>query len=171
VATTTISLPDDQLARLQRHADASGRSLDEIVTEAVVGYLDRNAAPTEARAQSEKNGSAPGWSPIVRVGADGMRVRVPPAMSPIEVDEYLRAPTPDARREYLRVWLRKHGTRTIKSAGPPTPEWQADLDAALARIRARVPSGMSPEEIEALITEVSEEARQERIARRERTGE
>jgi hypothetical protein len=171
MATTTISLPDDQLARLRRHADASGRSLDEVVTEAVVGYLDRNAAPSETGTRPEKNGSESGWSPIVRVGADGMGVRVPPAMSPAEIDEYLAARSPDARREYLKDWLRKRGARTIKPASPPTPEWQAELDAALARIRARVPSDMSPEEIEALITEVSEEARQERIARRELTGE
>jgi hypothetical protein len=172
VATTTISLPDDQLARLQQHADASGRSLDEVVTEAVAGYLDRTAASTASVKRSERNGSEPGWSPVFRVGVDGMRVRVPPAMSPAEVDEYLAASSPTARREFLRGWLRKGGNRTVEPASrPPSPDWQAQLDAVLARIRARVPSDMTPDEIEALITEVSEEARQERIARRERTGE
>ena len=106
MATTTISLPDDQFAQLRVLAFLSQRSLDEVVREAVDAYLA--SLPETATP----------------------RVTEPPP-------------------------------------GPPSSEWQAEVDAALVRIRARVPVDMTPEEIEAEITAASEEARAERIALRE----
>jgi hypothetical protein len=50
----------------------------------------------------------------------------------------------------------------------PNPEWQAQFDALVAQIRSKIPPDMTPEEIEREITLASEEARQERIAERER---
>jgi hypothetical protein len=107
VATTTISLPDEDLIRLRQHALRSGRSLDEIVREAVNAYLAQ--------------------APLIGV----------PAVA------------------------QQH-------PGPSAREWQAEADTALARIHARVPQVLLPAEIEAEITEASEEARQERIAHRDR---
>ena len=39
MATATISLPDDQLARLRLYAAMKGRRLDEVIGEAVEAYL------------------------------------------------------------------------------------------------------------------------------------
>jgi len=39
MATTTISLPDDQWARLRLHAAMKGRPLDDVIREAVEAYL------------------------------------------------------------------------------------------------------------------------------------
>jgi hypothetical protein len=110
VATTTISLPDDQIARLRLVALSSRRSLDEVVREAIDAYL----------------------------------ASLPETATPRVIE-----PPP----------------------GLPSPEWQAEVEAALARIRARVPADMTPDEIEHEITLASEEARQERIAQRERARE
>lgn len=168
---TSIMLTDEQLARLRRHAESSGLSLDEVVREAVDTYLahvtDAAASPPSESVSDMADAS---WvPPIVRTGADGTRVPIPPAMAPDEAEELLAQPSSRARGDYLRAWLRKRGGGGIihePPPGPPDPEWQARFDEALARIRARVPPDMTPEEIEALITEASEEARQERIAKR-----
>jgi len=168
---TSIVLTDEQLARLRRHAETSGLSLDEVVREAVDAFLahvaDTGASPPSEPASDTAD--TPWQPPMVRTGADGARVPVPPAMSPDEVDELLTQPSSRARGDYLRAWLRKRNGGGIihePPPGPPDPEWQARFDAALARIRAHVPPDMTPEEIETLITEASEEARQERIAKR-----
>jgi muconolactone delta-isomerase len=169
VATTTISLPDDQLARLRQHALTSRRSLDEVVREAVDAYLAQlpeTAAPRDA--EPPPSPPDPTWQATTQIAADGMRVRVPPAMTPDEARALLAEPSPEARREHLARWLMDRGARVVEPPpGPPSPEWQARVEAALARIRARVPADMTPDEIEALITEASEEARAERIARRD----
>ena len=173
MATTTISLPDDQLARLRQHALVSQRSLDDVMREAVDDYLAR---------LPESNGSQDATSPAdppdddglppAQIAADGMAVRVPPAMAPHEARALLAQPSPQARRAYVKRWLEDRGARVIYEPppGPPDPEWQAEVEAALARIRAHVPADMTSEEIETLITEAAEEARQERIARRERVN-
>lgn len=168
MATTTISLPDDRLARLREHALASQRSLDEVVREAVDAYLAQ-LPETHVPSVTEPPSVPPdtSWQPTTKRAADGMHVRIPPAFSSDEVRAYLAQPTPEARREYLAAWLMQRGARVIEPPpGPPDPAWQAEVSAALARIHARVPPDMTSEEIEALITEASEEARQERIARR-----
>ena len=46
----------------------------------------------------------------------------------------------------------------------PDPAWQARMKALLEEIQAGAPSDMTPEEIEDIITSVSEEVRQERLA-------
>jgi muconolactone delta-isomerase len=109
----------------------------------------------------------------MQVAVDGVRVPIPPAMSPDEVNELLAQPSARARGDFLRAWLLKRGGGVIHEPppGPPDPAWQEEVEALLARIRARVPPDMTSEEIEALITEASEEARPERIARRERGGD
>jgi Ribbon-helix-helix protein, copG family len=169
VATTTITLPDDQLEQLRHVALSSGRSLDEVVREAVGAYLTRLPEAAESGdAQPRPRPHDAGDQVRVGVGADGMRVHIPPAMSPDEAEALLAAPSPSARRELMVHWLMKRGARVIyePQPGPPDPEWQARAKAALAHIHEQIPTDMMPEEIEALITEVSEEARRERIARR-----
>jgi hypothetical protein len=91
-------------------------------------------------------------------------------MSPEEADALLAEPTPRARRERLAAWLLKRsGGQIIEPPpGPPSPEWQARFGETLARIHASVPSDMTPDEIEALITEEVEAVRQEARAQRER---
>lgn len=171
MAMTSITLTEEQLARLRQHAESSGRSLDEVVREAIDAYLAEVTAPDAPHSDeaASDRAEAPWQPPEIRVGADGARVPIPPAMSPAEAEELLAQPSSRARGDYLRAWLRKRGGGGIihePPPGPPDPEWQARFDAALARIRAHVPSDMTPDEIEALITEASEEARQERIANR-----
>jgi hypothetical protein len=171
VATTTITLPDDQLARLRRHALETSRSLDEVIQEALEAYLSRLPETPSPQADEQPPAAANGaWQATTRLTPDGFRLHIPPDMSPEEAEALLAEPTPQARRKRLATWLLKRsGGRVIEPPpGPPSPEWQAEMRASLARIRARVPADMTPEEIEALITEASEEARQERIARRER---
>lgn len=115
MATTTISLPDDQLARLQEYAVSSGRSLDEVVREAVDTYLAHLPATTFPHG-AVSNGS---------------------------VDRRQHA---GARRSF-------------------SPESQAEIDAALARLRANVPADLTPEEIDAEIDAAWQEVRQERRSR------
>lgn len=167
MATTVISLPDDQLARLRQHALASGRSLDDVVREALAAYVAQlpQMEAGDAR-QRPRSGDAEDHV-RVGVGADGMRVHIPPAMTFDEAQALLAEPSAEARGEHLARWLLGRGARVIEPPpGTPTPEWQARFDATLARIRARVPPDLTPDEVEQLITEASEEARQERIARR-----
>jgi Ribbon-helix-helix protein, copG family len=169
VVVTSIALTDEQLARLRHHAQASGQSLDEVVREAVDTYLAHlREAATSPDAAPPSGPAEDGWQPIVRTAVDGARVPIPPAMSPDEVEALLAQPSARARGDFLRAWLLKRGGGIIHEPppGPPDPAWQARFDDALAQIRARVPPDMTPEEIEALITEASEEARQERIAKR-----
>jgi hypothetical protein len=167
----SIALTDEQLARLREHAQASGLSLDEVVREAVDAYLAQVTEPATSRDAEPATGAdeAP-WQPIVRTAIDGARVPIPPAMSSDEVEALLAQPSARARGDFLRAWLLKRGGGVIHEPppGPPDPAWQARVEGLLASIRARVPPDMTSEEIEALITEASEEARQERIARRER---
>ena len=170
MATITISLPDDQLARLRQYAVSSGRSLDDVVSEAVGIYLAQNLEPATSQSRAEPPPDRLALDPRVRffTAIDGAQVAVPPSMTPDEVLALLAAPSPRARGDYLREWLISRGARvTEPPPGPPSPEWQAEVEAALARIRAQVPDDMTPEEIEQLITEVSEEGRQERIAKRD----
>lgn len=168
MATTTISLPDDQLARLRQHAVSSGRSLDDVVSEAVDAYLTWLAEADAHRVTEPPSAPAQdGWEPETRLSPDGFRLRIPADMTPDEAEAYAACTSPAARRTYLANWLIGRGARvTEPPPGPPDPEWQAEVEAALARIRARVPADMTSEEIEQLITEGSEEARQERIANR-----
>ena len=166
MAQTTIALSDEQLARLQRHAEASQRSLDELVGEAVDAYLTR--LTTSAASDAADEPSLTTWTPPERrLGADGMMVSIPAALSPEEAEELLAQPSPLARGDYMRGWLRKRGGGIVHEPppGPPDPAWQARFDETLARIRAHVPPDITPEEIESLITEASEEVRQERRAR------
>ena len=117
MATTTISLPDDQLARLRLVALSSRRSLDEVVREAVDVYL---ASLPESARQEE-----------VARRANGISAHV------IEP----RSRTPDPARSNA-------------------------IDAALARLRSKVPPDLTPEEIDAEIDAAWDEVRQARRERR-----
>jgi hypothetical protein len=121
VATTTISLPDDRLERLRLHALASQRSLDDVLREAVDAYLGQLPETSSTRA-SEPPPTSPERvrQAVSHTAADGMRVRVPPDMSPDEAQTFLAQPSPEARRKYLAAWLTKRGARvTEPPPGPP----------------------------------------------------
>ncbi len=121
MAMTSIALTDEQLARLRRHAESSGLSLDEVVREAVDTYLTH--LPTDS--------------------GEGDRMK---------------------QRNDLPSQQQEPGT--VRQ--PFSPEAQAEIDAALARIRATVPADLTPEEIDAEIDAAWLEVRQERRARRGR---
>jgi hypothetical protein len=107
VATTTVTLSDDQLARLRERAAASRRTLDEVLAEAVDAYLAQHSDAVPADVEN--------------------------------------------------------GARARK---PFSPESQAEIDAALRRLRARVPADVTPDEIDAEIDAAWQEVRDERRARR-----
>ena len=75
----------------------------------------------------------------------------------------------DLMREALQDYLTRREAAAPRVLGPrrqiPRDEWQARFAAALERLRAGVPRDMTPEEIEDMITEASDEARRERLAR------
>jgi plasmid stability protein len=50
------------------------------------------------------------------------------------------------------------------------PEWRAEFDEALARLREQVPPGLTPEEIDAEIDAAWAEVREERRGRRRHGG-
>ena len=112
---TTIDLDQEQYDRLVRLAEASGRSLGEVVRDALNEYLVGQPQ---------------------NVSANGTVTRA----------------------------ARLIGRRKL------TPEEEADwrrrFEELVARIHARIPDDVSPEEIERDITLASAEARFERIARR-----
>lgn len=74
----------------------------------------------------------------------------------------------DIVREALQEYAARHG---IGERRPPVgprrpvtdPEWQAAFDAALERIRSRIPTDLTLDEIEAEISAAVEEVRQERL--------
>jgi hypothetical protein len=72
----------------------------------------------------------------------------------------------DLVREVLLDYVKREGFPNPSRVRPPLrsmkdPEWRASFLEAVERIRAGVPKDMTVEEIEALITEASEEVRQE----------
>ena len=163
MAMTSIALTDEQLARLLRHAETSGRSLDEVVREAVDTYLSHLPETAAQRDAEPASGSAdaPWQPPVIRIGADGAQVPIPPAMLADEVAELLAQPSSRARGDYLRSWLEKRVARVIHEPppGPPDLEWQARFDAVTERIRQAGPIDLTPEEIEREITLARQEAR------------
>lgn len=81
------------------------------------------------------------------------------------LDEVIR----DAVDRYLANESEPAGTGTVNLPTPHVePEARAAAVAALARLHAHVALDLTSEEIEQEITLAAEEARQERIARRER---
>jgi hypothetical protein len=75
----------------------------------------------------------------------------------------------DLVREVLLDYVQQQGFPDPSRVRPPLksvrdPEWRKSFTTALAEIHAGIRTDLTPEEIEALITEVSEEARQERLA-------
>jgi hypothetical protein len=161
VATITISLPDDQLARLRRHALEVGRSLDEVVQEAADAYL-ANLPDAPAPRADESTPASPNGSvrPATRMTPDGVRLHIPPDMSPEEAEALLAEPTPQGRRERLAAWLMSRGARVIEPTNDiPDDEWKARFKAVTEQLRQAGPTDLTPEEIEQEITLAREEAR------------
>jgi hypothetical protein len=172
VATITISLSDEQAARLTAAAAGDGRSLDEVVRDAVEAYLAHAAGAESSGANGRTTARRGTWRPPEkRMATDGMLVSIPPAMSTDEVTALLAASSPAARREYLKDWLRNRGARTVTPERPADTQTRSEALDALDRIHAHTPLDVTVDEIEHLVTEVSDEARRERIARRELIGE
>lgn len=72
-------------------------------------------------------------------------------------------------RDVLLDYVRRRGFDIPSRVRPPItsvhdPRWREEFLAALANLRADAAEELSSDEIERLITEASEEARQERLA-------
>jgi len=61
----SLRIPDETLARLRQHAEATGRAPDDIAAEAVAAYLDEEAKLAMLRAaldEGERSGIAEDYS-------------------------------------------------------------------------------------------------------------
>lgn len=102
MATTTVTLSDDRLARLRERAMASRRTLDEVLAEAVDAYLaqDSDGGPADF-----DNGGRAGrpFSTESQAAIDGalrrLRARVPATMTPDEIDAEIDAAWQEVRDE------------------------------------------------------------------------
>lgn len=77
----------------------------------------------------------------------------------------------DLVREVLLDYARQQGFPDPSRVRPPLqsvrdPEWGEQMRDALARLHASIETDLTPDEIEQLITEASDELRLERLAQR-----
>ena len=162
MATTTISLPDDQIARLRLVALSSRRSLDEVVRDAIDAYLASLPESATPRVIEPPPGPpSPEWQARFDEALARIRARVPADLTPEEIDAEIDAAWQEVRQE--RRARRMHNTRSrvIEPTNDiPDAEWQARFDAVTERIRQAGPTDLTPEEIEREITLAREEARQ-----------
>ena len=175
MATATISLPDDQWAQLRLYATMKGRPLDEVIREAVEAYLaSLPDLPTPRITEPSNDIPDEEWQARFDAVVERIRAAGPSDLTPEEIEREITLAREEARQA---MSAERNGHRTNEpyvtqpSVSVFDPEWRARFDAALTAIRAKVPTDMTPEEIEHEITLASEEARLERIARRERGGE
>jgi hypothetical protein len=99
VATTSISLPDDQLARLRLLALMQHRPLDEIIRVAVEAYLAQLPdLPTPRIRQPEVKLPDPKWQ--ARWDAVTARIREagPTDLTPEEIEQEITLAREEARR-------------------------------------------------------------------------
>jgi hypothetical protein len=104
----------------------------------------------------------PTQEPPTKTVADGVTPeqngrRIPPEAAALMAEMAARG---RARRQKVEA----EGTPPWEAA-KKDPEWQKRWDEVIAQIRSEIPPDVTPEEIEAEITRVSEELRQERLAR------
>ena len=173
MATATISLPDDQLAQLRLYAAMKGRRLDEVIGEAVEAYLaSLPDLPTPRVTEPSNDIPDDEWQARFDAVVERIRQAGPTDLTPEEIEREITLAREEARQD---VSAERNGYDpnepyvTQPSVSVTDPEWRARFSAALAHIRSKVPPDMTPEEIEHEITLASEEARQERITRRERS--
>jgi plasmid stability protein len=98
VGTTTISLPDEQIARLRILAIASGRSLDAVLREAVDTYLAGRADTPTTRATPPAN-DIPDDEWQARFGTVIERIRRagPTDLTPAEIEREITLAREEAR--------------------------------------------------------------------------
>jgi hypothetical protein len=168
VATTTISLPDDQVARPRLHALSSRRSLDEVVREAVGAYLAQLPESATPRVIEPPPGPrSPEWQARFDAALARIRAQVPPDMTPEAIEAEITAAADEARQERRENGAADRRARVIEpKRRPRDPAWQAEIQKELARLRSQVPPDMTPEGIEAEIDAAWQEVRRERRARR-----
>jgi hypothetical protein len=99
VATTTISLPDDQLARLRLHAAMKGRKLDEVVRDAVEAYLaSLPDLPTPRVIEPEVRLPDAEWQARFDAVAERIRQAGPTDLTPDEIEREITLAREEARR-------------------------------------------------------------------------
>ena len=168
MATTIISLPDDQIARLRLVALSSRRSLDEVVREAIDAYLAGLPESATPRVIEPPPGPpSPEWQAEVEAALARIRARVPADMTPEKLEQEITLASEEARQERIAKRAAEGKARVIEPMSrTPDPARSAVIDAALARLRSQVPSDLTPEEIDAEIDAAWEEVRRERRERR-----
>src|SRR5205823_5335419 len=100
MATITISLPDDQLARLRLYAAMKGRPLDEVVREAVEAYLaSLPDLPTPRVTEPEVRLPDPEWQARFDAVAERIRQAGPTDLTPEEIECEITLARDEARQE------------------------------------------------------------------------
>lgn len=168
MATTTISLPDDQLARLRLVALSSRRSLDEVMREAVDAYLaSLPESPSPRVIEPPPGPPSPEWQAEVEAALARIRARVPADMTPEEIEHEITIASEEARQEEVAKRTNSASAHVIEPRSrTPDPARSNAIDAALARLRSKVPPDLTPEEIDAEIDAAWAEVRQARRQRR-----
>ena len=99
MATTTISLPDDQLARLRLYAAMKGRSPDDVIREAVEAYLAQLPdLPTPRVIEPEITLPDAEWQARWDAVAERIRAAGPTDLTPEEIEREITLAREEARR-------------------------------------------------------------------------
>jgi Ribbon-helix-helix protein, copG family len=110
MATTTISLPDDQLARLRLFAAMKGRPPDEIIREAVEAYLAQLPdLPTPRVREPEVTLPDAEWQARWDAALAAIRSKVPPDMTPEEIEREITLASEEVRQERIARRERDRG--------------------------------------------------------------
>lgn len=104
------------------------------------------------------------WQARFDAVTERIRQAGPTDLTHEEIEALITEVSAEVRRELATNGTGDHRTsETVKR--PFSPESQAEIDAALARLRSTVPADLTPEEIDAEIDAAWQEVRQERRAR------
>jgi predicted DNA-binding protein len=100
VATTSISLPDDQLARLRLLALMQRRPLDEVIREAIDAYLAQLPdLPTTRVTEPTNDLPDAEWQARWDAVAERIRQAGPTQLTPEELEREITLAREEARRE------------------------------------------------------------------------
>ena len=99
MATTTISLPDDQFARLRLLALSSRRSLEEVVREAIDAYLASLPETATPRVIEPPSGPpSPEWQARFDAVTERIRQAGPTDLTPEEIEREITLAREEVRQ-------------------------------------------------------------------------